>query len=114
MKTILLVVAFVIAVPALGQEVKHAPTVDQCQADQRLWLSKLEGPESGLDDAPFSTLNAWNAELDQCKAVDPQNHFKYYNTTSEITAEQFIRAQHFIDRHGLHDQFIAEDTAGKR
>jgi len=48
-KRTLLAVAILIAVPAIGQEVEHAPTVAQCQADQRLWLSKLEGPESGLD-----------------------------------------------------------------
>jgi hypothetical protein len=39
----MLITVFLISVTAISsQEVKHAPTVEQCRADQRLWLSKLE------------------------------------------------------------------------
>jgi hypothetical protein len=27
--------------PIYSQEVKHAPTVEQCRADQKLWFSKI-------------------------------------------------------------------------
>src|SRR5262249_29179002 len=38
-----LLVLVLVSVGIVGsQEVKHAPTVEQCRADQRLWLSKLE------------------------------------------------------------------------
>jgi len=48
MKTLLLAATILISVPAIGQEVEHAPTVAQCQADQRLWRAKLEG-DQGFD-----------------------------------------------------------------
>jgi hypothetical protein len=37
----LLVLASLILTASLVGQVEHAPTVAQCQADQRLWLSKL-------------------------------------------------------------------------
>ena len=49
------------------QEVKHAPTVEQCRADQRLWLSKL-----GTNvPAPNTELDNWLIEMGYCKKVDP-------------------------------------------
>ena len=54
------------------QDPIHAPTVAQCQADQRLWLSQME-PE-------HQTLPIWSAmaeriaEMDSCGKVDP-DHF---------------------------------------
>ena len=33
-----------------AQKVKHAPTVELCQADQRLWLSKLEDSKGSWRD----------------------------------------------------------------
>jgi hypothetical protein len=116
-KRTLLAVAILIAVPAIGQEVEHAPTVAQCQADQRLWLSKLEDDGNGrhgLDDVTFRTLNIWKKEMRQCEVVDPENSQKYYNTLSEAMVAIATRELSFIVRHGLADQFIAEDAAGKR
>jgi hypothetical protein len=113
MKTLLLAVAIVIAVPALGQDVEHAPTVAQCQADQRLWLSKLEA-NHGLDDVTVPTLVAWEHEMIKCEAVDPPNRLQYYNTWGEATAIEAWREHNFIKRHGLDEQFLAEDAAGKR
>jgi len=49
-----------------------------------------------------------------CQDVDPSNRFKYYNTESEITTELMVRLQHFIIRHQLRDEYLAEDAAGKR
>ena len=43
MKRLWLLVLVLVSFNSLGsQEVKHAPTVEQCRADQRLWLSRLE------------------------------------------------------------------------
>jgi hypothetical protein len=94
------------------QEVEHAPTVAQCQADQALWLSKLEGPDP--NSLGFPTLLAWEHEMIQCEAVDPSNLNKYYNTWAEAQASDSSRQFHFIKRHGFYDQFLAEDAAGKR
>jgi hypothetical protein len=95
------------------QDVEHAPTVAQCQADQALWLSTLED-EHTADNVIFPTLQAWEHEMNQCTSVDPPNHNKYYNTWSEAIADESLREYRFIKRHGLLDKFVAEDAAGKR
>ncbi|HXO04871.1 MAG TPA: hypothetical protein VN884_04480 [Candidatus Sulfotelmatobacter sp.] len=112
-KGTLLAVAIVLAVPALGQEVKHAPTVAQCQADQKLWLSKLED-DRGIDDVKFETLDGWQQEMKDCKEVDEINGRKYFNVMTEIEAEFSRRELDFIVRHHQFDQFLAEDAAGQR
>ena len=52
------------------QEVKHAPTVEQCQADQRLWLSKIEVGDNDVS-ANFTELSGWSREMLDCQHVDP-------------------------------------------
>jgi hypothetical protein len=95
-----------------AQEVKHAPTVEQCRADQRLWLDKLEGSADPLP--TFVTLNRWSLEMADCGSVDPANDTRYYNVRAEITAIQVTRFLDFLARHELFDKFIEEDNAGKR
>ena len=97
---------------AVGQEIKHAPTVAQCQADQRLWFSKIEGESSTLP--KYDVLSEWAIEMGDCKTVDPVNFNKYYNLHGEIDAERALRMIDFIDRQGLRQKFLAEDAAGKR
>jgi hypothetical protein len=91
---------------------QHAPTVAQCQADQRLWLSDLEEPHNSLP--VYAVLGQWNVEMSVCETVDPDNFWKYYNTRGEISSERVIRLVDFLDRHNLTDQFKAEGAAGKR
>jgi len=111
MRYFVLLLLLVILLPA--QEVKHAPTVEQCRADQRLWLAKVEGSaDTTLPD--FLTLQTWAEEMDDCRSVDPANHGQYYNIVGEIQATQFQRLMSFVGRHGLYDKFIEEDKAGKR
>jgi hypothetical protein len=113
---LLLVVGWLILTALLTGQVEHAPTVAQCQADQRLWLAKIEadanGDKGGLP--AIYVIRAWALEMTQCKDVDPSNRFKYYNTESEISTEEMLRLRHFIDRHDLLAKFIEEDSAGKR
>ena len=115
MKTILLAAAILVAVPALGQEAEHAPTVAQCQADQRLWMAKLEGDEGlTLKDVTLNTLAHWEAEMVQCEVVDSPNHSRYFDTDVEAVSAESHRQFSFIKRHGLLEQFVAGDAAGKR
>ena len=95
------------------QEVKHAPTIEQCHADQRLWLSKLES-EPSIVSVSFKELHGWLGEMMECKSVDQPSRDLYYNVAAEISSEQLLRMQYFLDRHHLYDQFVAEDTQGKR
>jgi len=46
----------VIPLQSIHAQDQHAPTVEQCRADQRLWLSELEGPQGLLRPlAPLAT-----------------------------------------------------------
>jgi len=97
-----------------AQEVKHAPTVDQCRADQRLWLDKVEDTSSANALPSFRVLDGWSHEMLDCQSVDPENHNLYFNVLGEIEAVMETRLGHFLDRHGLYGKFIEEDEAGKR
>jgi hypothetical protein len=114
MKTLFLAIALVILTNTAVSQVSHAPTVAQCQADQRLWLSKLETSGSHRLTETFSTLTEWRKEMFECRAVDPPNQIAYYNTGSETSEEMSSRKSDFIRRHGMMSQFYAEDEAGER
>ena len=107
----LLVLAIIPFNSLASQEVQHAPTVEQCRADQRLWLT--EAQETYVP-APFMELHNRNKEMIQCETVDPYESNHYYNTLGETNAEKVIRLHDFIDRHNLGSQFVAEDAQGKR
>jgi hypothetical protein len=57
-------------------QVEHAPTVAQCQADQRLWLSQIEGGASMLT---YDGLSNMADEMNACAEVDPDNEKRYRN-----------------------------------
>jgi len=97
----------------VGQDVQHAPTVAQCQADQRVWVADIEQVDSPRL-PKYSVLSKWSHEMTDCEKVDPDNKGKYYNTGAEIDAMQAIRLMDFLDRHGLWAKFKEEDAAGKR
>jgi hypothetical protein len=111
----LVLTGLILTASVVGQ-VEHAPTVAQCQADQRLWLAKIEADanrdKTGLPN--IYAMRAWGLEMTQCKDVDPSNRFKYYNTEAEISTDEMLRLRHFLDRHDLMEKFIEEDAAGKR
>jgi len=113
MKHFVALALFFLTVSVTAQ-VEHAPTVAQCQADQRLWLAKLEAlpTDTGLPD--FTTLSLWSSEMDNCQRVDPINRWLYYNVHGEISDVQAARMIRFLGRQGLYSKFIAEDADGKR
>jgi len=101
---------------SLTVQVKHPPTVAQCQANQRLWLSKVEASyDADADYLPgWDTISQWAGEMEESETADPKNHAAYDNLRAEILAFKSMRQVHFIVRHDLYDHFIEEDTAGKR
>lgn len=117
MKRSLLLV--VILVGTVGsQEKKQAVlpqprTIQDCRANQKLWLSRLE--EGGTESVSFKELGRWYHEMLECQLeVDPQFRYPYFNTLSEIGATQEMRLEAFLRRHAMYEQFIAEDEQGKR
>jgi hypothetical protein len=107
----LLAVLAVLAVNVKSQNVEHAPTVAQCQADQGLWYSKLEADEH---DMSVKTLSDWKDEMVKCRSVDPQKLFLYLLTGTEANAMVADRMMSFILRHDLALQFLEEDAKGLR
>jgi hypothetical protein len=99
-----------------AQEVKHAPTVARCRADQKLWLAKLEQSpmRSGVADVGYNELIGWKNEMQDCLNADPDLESGYYNTFAEASEEELMRFQNFLERHHLSQQFLAEDDQGKR
>jgi hypothetical protein len=110
---------FVLTTPVVmdAGQVEHAPTVAQCQADQRLWMSKLQDAGKAADSSSlpaYAVIEAWTHEMRDCQRVDPDNKWTYYNTNGEIWVDEMIRMEDFMRRHQTWDAFIAEDAAGKR
>jgi hypothetical protein len=98
-----------------SQEVKHAPTVEQCRADLRLRMSKVLPVHSrGVDDVMFVELIDWDHELYQCRTVDVNLMYQYANVGGAVAQEQKLRLLDFVKRHDLLGQFLAEDAPGKR
>jgi hypothetical protein len=109
----MLILAAVLALGSVtAQEVKHAPMAAQCRADQRLWFSKIGSND--LADVTYRELHAWADEMVDCMAVDGASLKDYGDTSNMARITYGDRAEHFISRHNLMDQFIAEDAAGKR
>jgi hypothetical protein len=102
---------FVLTTSVIGQ-VEHAPTIAQCQADQRYWASVLEGDSYKLPE--YDVLRQWDHEMTVCEKVDPDNKWTYYNTGGEIDSVEMIRMVKFLTRHGLWKKFKEEDADGKR
>jgi hypothetical protein len=111
-KKILLVLTLILTASLVGQ-VEHAPTVAQCQADQRLWLAKLEEGDSPRL-PKYDVLLEWDREMTDCRTIDPNNKWLYYNTSAEASNIILARLVDFARRRGLWTQFEAEDEAGKR
>jgi hypothetical protein len=110
MRYFVLLLLLLSSLPA--QEVKHAPTVEQCRADQRLWLDKLESPSSSSPD--FGTLSAWGQEMLDCIVVDPTNQKAYSNVFGEVASAKLTSLENFLTRHDLWGKFVEEERAGKR
>jgi hypothetical protein len=110
-----LALAVVLLAASRTGQVEHAPTVAQCQADQRLWFPKVEQNPTDPGSLPhYSVLTDWSIEMDDCEKVDPENARKYTTTETEIAYIQLGRLRHFIQRHQMWDKFLAEDDADKR
>ena len=113
-----LVLAFIILVSSIAaaQNLEHAPTVAQCQAEQRLWRAELE--ESVQDHSAnlpgIHGIREWEREMRDCGSVDPENRLRYHTTESELRVEEKMRMEDFLHHHQLWDTFITADADGER
>jgi hypothetical protein len=115
MKLFVSISLFLLTTSLTGQ-LKHPPSVANCQAHQRLFLSKVEASyDSDADYLPgWDIISQWAAEMEECETADPEDRAAYHDVRAEILAFKSMRQLDFIVRHELYDQFIEEDKAGKR
>jgi len=102
-----------------AQDVQHAPTVEQCRADVRLWRSQDKG-SNAFNDLTARQLISSAGEMQQCAAVDPYlggpsgKGEVYWNMSAELHETVSLRYNHFLARHNLMQQFADEDANGAR
>jgi hypothetical protein len=120
---------FAIAILALPQDVKHAPTLQSCIGDINLWSSQISGfPEPSYDQVRGGTKSLTMHEIDgrresmgDCVSAYPvlgkgksgdlsavMSLSSYYGTEVEM------RYVDFLNRHGLLTKLNEEDKAGQR
>jgi hypothetical protein len=102
----------VVLMASLNGQVEHAPTVAQCQADERVWHMRLKAHDTSS--LKFYAVKDMGKEMLDCSDVDPDNERAYSYVAVGLTAEMNIRTMAFISRHNQWKQFIDEDAAGKR
>lgn len=95
-----------------GQD--HAPTVERCYADVRLWSSDYNASKDAASKLSLQALEQRSREMGDCMAVDPEGRNAYFTFEAAYITELYGRCKGFIDRHKLTAQFLAEDAAGKR
>jgi hypothetical protein len=110
--------------PISTQEVTHASKLEQCRADQKLWFSKISDDakaeeaeglrEPVAHSLSFQQLNFSILEMHDCARIDPESSDLYYKTSDGAAVTANNRLVHFLDRHNLLSQFLAEDAQGKR
>jgi hypothetical protein len=124
-KQLRLLVVVIVSFNALwSKEVKRAPTVEQCRADQKLWLSRISDDAKaeeaeGLREPvaasiSFQQLNFCSLEMHDCARIDPEFKKEYCQTSDAAVVTANNRLVHFLYRHNLNEQFLAEDAQGKR
>jgi len=116
MKNAMLFLLLTVTSVAWGQDIKHAPTAEQCKADMAVWKPQSKADTISL---PVRTLLQRSIELYDCNRVlgDVQDRDGVeWALTMRGVYEQHIssRAMKFIDRNGLTHQFYDEDAKGAR
>jgi hypothetical protein len=111
MKNLFVIIAM-LSMGAAAQDIQHAPTAAQCQADIAVWKSQNKAYIDGL---PVNTLVSRANELSDCSKVLDGDGSEWARTM-RAAYDQHIenRYVHFIMRHGLGQQMVDEDAKGAR
>jgi hypothetical protein len=128
-KPILITVAVLCVTPAMAHQ-QPASTVEVCRAEAAVWFNGRMAADytDAQDDwvgnkipnrtetarLPVKELMARQSEMFDCAKVDRENRGEYYEAGEFYHNVLTDRETQFIDRHGLWQQFVAEDAAGQR
>jgi hypothetical protein len=113
MKKLWLLPAIAGPLQSIHAQVEHAPTVEQCRADQKSWYATLED-EAAVANVGYQELQGWFLEMVKCEKVDSERERWYMATHAAVGLIQGTRLRDFLKRHNLWNQFLAEDAEGKR
>jgi hypothetical protein len=111
-----------------GASQDHAPSVEQCKADQSVWGSAhveiqyneaetrhLQDGTPNRTDIALLTIPELETRMQvmyQCvDVVEMDPYFETGNFYHNVVADRY---HGFLKRHGLMDQLLKEDAAGKR
>jgi hypothetical protein len=130
MRTMVIAILILATAPAFAQQIEHAPTAAQCQADVAVWYSPEASTEYQKAQTAWTTDHKPNrtpggkmkvmeaiARMDEmfdCQLVDPQKEDLYYRAGNFYYGIYADRAINFISRHQLWPEFRKEDAAGLR
>jgi hypothetical protein len=103
---------------AMGKDIHHAPTADQCRADIAVWKAETTSPTT-INALPFTTLAIRTEEMGDCGHVliDLHDHdeWAWSHTLVEIYLRKMVnREGRFIEAQGLGVIFLDQDTKGAR
>jgi hypothetical protein len=112
----------VISLPTVAQEIKHAPTLDACQADFNLWMADINRASHGganeVSSLSFNELFTRVGYIHDCQDANPSLK---KNCNDEGLLMEWIygmemrnRLLGFVKRHSLKETFLDEDAARKR
>ena len=109
-----LMLFLLLTISAMAQDIQHAPTIDQCRADTRLWLSQSSTQKDAFNDLTPAQIGARIHEMFDCVPVDSHNSAAYENLRTRFAEAMMFRYASFILRRGLQQQFLDEDAKGAR
>jgi hypothetical protein len=119
MRTIILTIILLASSLAFGQDIQHAPTAAQCQADIAVWKGENK---AHIESLPVHDLIVRAQEMKECVDVLADGKAKGWADEIETAMTvELIYGQHiahryldFLVRHRLEQQMADEDAAGQR
>ncbi len=131
MRTVLLVLTFVLTTPMLAQEIGHAPTREACIADLNLWLAAIPAGRTeevfkeqrkALADLTYAQMEKRMEYALDCGLAYPElNRTRDPERLPAVTSlglayhgEIMERMIDFLKRHQELAKFNLEDEAGQR
>jgi hypothetical protein len=126
---LLLPSVLVLTMLAASQEMKHAPTLQSCEADLNLWSSQIPGyptstseqDQEGTKSLTVHEMTDRLSYLNDCSLAYPAFNKTRPGEMSALFSLSWVYVQemhrrylHFLDRHSLSAKFYEEDEAGKR
>lgn len=108
----LTVIFALLTISAMAQEIEHATTAAQCEADIAVWKAQ---DKAHIESLPVNTLVSRANELSDCSKVLVGDGAELAFTLRAVYDQHVEnRYVHFLMRHNLGQQMVDEDAKGAR